>query len=85
MHLKLLDVLQAASNIKAAVQKELSLTMSFGIAAGKLAARLAGPIHKPSGMTVVPPSRAAAFLLETPILKVPHLRCVLHPRPCVSD
>ena len=77
-------MLQAASNIKAAVHKELSLTMSFGIATGKLAARLAGPLHKPSGMTVVPPNQAAAFLLGTPVLKVPQLRCVCHPIPCVS-
>lgn len=78
VHLRLSTVLQAASNIKAAVQQELSLTMSFGIATGKLAARLAGPLHKPSGMTVVPPSHAAAFLLGTPVLKIPHLRCVFH-------
>ena len=77
-------MLQAASDIKTAVQRELSLTMSFGIAAGKLTARLAGPLHKPSGMTVVPPSYAAAFLLETPISKVPHLRCVIHFQTCVS-
>lgn len=69
--------MQVACNIRAAVQREMALTMSFGIAVGKLAARLAGPLHKPSGMTVVPPHRAPAFLLDTPILKVPHLRCVL--------
>ena len=59
------------------MHQELGLTMSFGIAVGKLAARLAGPLHKPSGMTVVPPDGAAAFLLDTPLLKVPQLRCVL--------
>ena len=67
---------QVACNIRAAVQQELAFTMSFGIAVGKLAARLAGPLHKPSGMTVVLPNQAAAFLLDTPILKVPHLRCI---------
>ncbi|KAL3159483.1 hypothetical protein ABBQ38_009904 [Trebouxia sp. C0009 RCD-2024] len=65
---------QTACNIKAAVRKELSLTMSFGVATGKLTARLAGPLRKPSGMTVVPPNQAAAFLSGTPILKVPQLR-----------
>ncbi|KAA6424352.1 MAG: DNA polymerase eta-like [Trebouxia sp. A1-2] len=65
---------QVACNIRALVQQELALTMSFGIAVGKLSARLAGPLHKPSGMTIVPPNQAAAFLLDTPILKVPHLR-----------
>ena len=50
--------------------------MSFGIAEGKLAARLAGPLHKPSGITIVPPQHAARFLLGTPILKVPLLRSV---------
>ena len=68
---------QVVSSIKAAVQKELGFTMSFGIAEGKLAARLAGPLHKPSGITVVPPQHAAQFLLGTPILKVPQLRPVL--------
>ncbi|KAL3157452.1 hypothetical protein ABBQ32_011919 [Trebouxia sp. C0010 RCD-2024] len=48
--------------------------MSFGIATGKLTARLAGPLHKPSGMTVVPPNQAADFLSGTPILKIPQLR-----------
>ncbi|KAL0031278.1 hypothetical protein WJX77_012706 [Trebouxia sp. C0004] len=65
---------QVACNIRAAVQQELALTMSFGVAGGKLAARLAGPLHKPFGMTVVPPHQAAAFLLDTPILEVPLLR-----------
>ena len=68
--------MQVACNIRGAIHQELGLTMSFGIAVGKLAARLAGPLHKPSGMTVVPPHKAAAFLLDTPILKVPHLRYV---------
>lgn len=68
--------MQVACNIRGAVHQELGLTMSFGIAVGKLAARLAGPLHKPSGMTVVPPHKAAAFLLDTPILQVPHLRYV---------
>ena len=75
---------QVACNIRAAVQQELALTMSFGIAVGKLAARLAGPLHKPSGMTVVPPNQAAAFLLDTPILKVPHLRCISSALLCVA-
>ena len=65
---------QVAGNIRAAVRQEMGLSMSFGVAVGKLAARLAGPLHKPSGMTVVPPHHAPAFLLDTPILKIPHLR-----------
>ena len=69
-------MLQVASEIRSAVHLELGFSMSFGIAVGKLAARLAGPLHKPSGTTVVPPNKATAFLLDTPILKVPHLRCV---------
>ena len=75
LYLRSAAMLQVACEIKAAVHRELALTMSFGIAVGKLAARLAGPLHKPSGMTIVPPSHAAAFLLDTPILRIPHLRC----------
>ncbi len=76
---------QVACNTRAAVQQELALTMSFGIAVGKLAARLAGPLHKPSGMTIVPPNQAAAFLLDTPILKVPHLRCISSTLLCAAS
>ena len=68
------SAMQVACKIRAEVQRDLGLTMSFGIAVGKLAARLAGPLHKPSGLTVVPPQQAAALLLGTPILKVPQLR-----------
>ena len=67
-------LLQVVGSIKAAVKQELGFSMSFGIAEGKLAARLAGPMHKPAGITVVPPHQAACFLLDTPILKIPQLR-----------
>ena len=67
---------QVVGNIRAAVKRELGFSMSFGIAEGKLAARLAGPLHKPSRITIVPPQHAARFLLGTPILKVPLLRSV---------
>lgn len=74
-------VCQVVGRIKAAVKRELGFSMSFGIAEGKLAARLAGPLHKPAGITVVPPQHAARFLLDTPILKVPLLRSAA----CSSD
>ena len=48
--------------------------MSFGIAVGKMAARLGGPLNKPCGVTIVPPQEAPALLLATPIVKVPYLR-----------
>ena len=69
-----LSVLQVASQIKEAVRRQLGLTMSFGVAMGNLAARLAGPLNKPSGMTVVPPQQAPALLLGTPIVNIPQLR-----------
>jgi DNA polymerase-4 len=55
-----------ARSIKAAVQKELSLVASVGVAGCKLAAKIASDLRKPDGLVVVPPDGTREFLAPLP-------------------
>ncbi len=53
--------------LKAQIRHHFGLTCSVGIAPNKLLAKLASEMHKPDGLTVIPPDKIAAVLEGTPI------------------
>ena len=64
------DAPAIAAQIRAAIQAEThGLTASVGVAGNKFLAKLAGDLHKPDGLTVVPRDRAQilTFLAPLPI------------------
>jgi DNA polymerase-4 len=58
---------EVGRTIKKAVQEELGLTVSVGVAANRLVAKIASDLRKPDGLVVVPPGTEAAFLAPLPI------------------
>ncbi len=60
-----------AREIRREIQFELSLTASAGVAPNKFLAKVASDHKKPDGLTVITPSRMAAFLEKLPIRKLP--------------
>jgi len=56
--------------IKTAVQDEIRLTISVGVATTKLVAKIASDLRKPDGLVVVPPGEEAAFLAPLPISRL---------------
>ncbi len=59
-----------ARAIKSAVHGEVGLTISVGVAATKLVAKVASDLRKPDGLVVVPPGEEAAFLAPLPISRL---------------
>jgi DNA polymerase-4 len=60
---------QVAQEIKALIKAETGLTASAGVSYNKFIAKLASDYHKPDGLTVIPPVRAARFLESLPVEK----------------
>ncbi|MEO0580896.1 MAG: DNA polymerase IV [Bacteroidota bacterium] len=58
-----------AKEIRARVLEETQLTASAGISINKFLAKVASDIHKPDGITLIPPENALAFLEKLPIKK----------------
>ncbi len=59
-----------ARRVKAAIQDELQLTASVGVASTKLVAKIGSDLRKPDGLVVVPPGDEAAFLAPLPISRL---------------
>jgi DNA polymerase-4 len=59
-----------ARAIKTAVHDETGLTISVGVAATKLVAKVASDLRKPDGLVIVPPGEEAAFLAPLPISRL---------------
>jgi DNA polymerase-4 len=59
-----------ARQVKAAVRAEIDLTISVGVAATKLVAKIASDLRKPDGLVVVEPGTEAAFLAPLPISRL---------------
>lgn len=57
----------ACERLKSDVKKEQRLTASVGIAPNKLVAKLASEMHKPDGLTVIPPAAVETALDPLPI------------------
>ncbi|MBJ7601743.1 MAG: DNA polymerase IV [Candidatus Dormibacteraeota bacterium] len=59
--------------IKFAIQEEVKLTASVGVATSKLLAKVAGASRKPDGLVIVQPGQEASFLGPLPVGVVPGL------------
>jgi DNA polymerase IV len=60
-----------ASAIQTSVRGTTSLTCSLGLGTSKVVCKIASDRRKPSGITVVPPGREAAFLAALPVRVLP--------------
>jgi len=56
--------------IRQAILAATGLTASAGVSSTKLVAKIASDIRKPNGLTVIPPSRAEAFLAPLPVRRL---------------
>ncbi len=65
------DPLARVRELKQRVRAEIGLTASVGLATNKLVAKIASDLHKPDGLTVVPPGREAAELAPLPVRRLP--------------
>jgi len=61
---------EMARSIRQTVQSELQLTVSVGVAATKLVAKVASDLEKPDGLVVVAAGTEAAFLAPLPISRL---------------
>ena len=61
------DAAAVAMAIQAAIEREVGLTASAGVASGKFLAKVASGVEKPGGLTVVRPEEALDFLAQLPI------------------
>jgi DNA polymerase-4 len=59
-----------AQKIRNEVFSETGLTISAGVAASKLVAKIASDINKPDGLTIVPAGKEAEFLTPLPIKRL---------------
>jgi DNA polymerase-4 len=59
-----------ARQVKAAVNSEVELTISVGVARTKLVAKIASDLRKPDGLVVVPPGQEATFLAPLEITRL---------------
>ncbi|VEN72954.1 DNA polymerase IV [Candidatus Desulfarcum epimagneticum] len=60
-----------AAEVKSAVEKELGLTCSVGVAENKFLAKIASDLEKPDGLTLVPREKSLEFIQTLPLEKVP--------------
>lgn len=61
------DVVAFAKRVRARVRDEIGLTVSAGVAAGKMVAKIASDSCKPDGLAVVEPGTEAAYLAPMPV------------------
>lgn len=59
-----------AQRVRARVRDEVGLTISAGVAAGKMVAKIASDACKPDGLGVVEPGTEAAFLAPLPVARL---------------
>lgn len=56
-----------AEEIRQKIHQETQLTASAGVSVNKFLAKVASDIHKPDGLTLIPPDKVAEFIKELPI------------------
>jgi DNA polymerase-4 len=56
-----------AEEIRQKIKQETQLTASAGVSVNKFLAKVASDIHKPDGLTLIPPDKVEEFILQLPI------------------
>lgn len=64
------EALSISRIIQNTIEKELSITVSIGLAETKVLAKIASKWNKPKGITLIPKGKEESFLQKTPISKV---------------
>lgn len=66
------DPVALATELKRAIRAGTGLTASVGLAVNKFLAKVASDLHKPDGLTIVPPDRDGilAFLRPLPVTRI---------------
>ncbi len=65
-----LYAVQIGKEIRHAIEQELQLTCSVGVAPNKLVAKIASDYRKPGGLTVVPPHKVFQFMKTLPVRRL---------------
>ena len=60
------EAVELAGHLQTRVREEVGLSASLGVAANKQVAKVASDLHKPGGLTIVPPGTEAEFLAPLP-------------------
>ncbi len=60
------DAVALAQRLQTRVRDEIGLSASLGVATNKQVAKVASDLHKPGGLTIVPPATEAEFLAPLP-------------------
>jgi DNA polymerase-4 len=63
------SAIQIARELKAKIKTKTQLTASAGVAQNKFLAKIASDLHKPDGLTFIPPEKALEFMDQLPIEK----------------
>lgn len=63
------SAIQIAKEIKVKIKEKTNLTASAGVAQNKFLAKIASDIHKPDGITFIPPESALEFMDQLPVEK----------------
>ena len=80
-----------AQDIRQAIEKEVGITASAGIAPNKFLAKVASDWNKPNGQFVITPDQIADFMVQLPVKKIPGVgkktaeRLVIELRDKLSD
>ena len=64
------EAVARASAVRDAVRAEVGLTVSAGVAAQKMVAKIASDAAKPDGLAFVPPGTEAAYLAPMPVARL---------------
>ena len=67
----LAEIERTVRGLQEKIQRELQITVSFGIATNKLVSQIASKLRKPRGFVTVPAGEEAAFIAPLPIGKLP--------------
>lgn len=69
---------QLAEEIQQAVKEKTGISVAIGVGSNKFIARVASGMHKPGGITIVPPGTELSFLEPLPVDKIPGIGSVHH-------
>jgi DNA polymerase-4 len=65
------DPVEAMRRLQARVRRETGLSVTIGLGANRMAARMVGRTVKPGGVALLPPGREAEFIAPRPVRDLP--------------